>query len=96
MNSLLLDIRTPGSISLALKDRARQRRKEQKLSQIALAKKADVSLGSLKRFESTGEISLASLVKLAIALGYEDDFESLFAQPHYQSIDDVINHASRR
>ena len=69
------------------------RRKEQKLSQAMLAKKADVSLGSLKRFETTGDISLASLIKLAFVLGYERDFDVLLAQRHYRSIEDVISDA---
>lgn len=44
-----------------------------------LSDKSGVSLGSLKRFEQTGEISLASLVALAEALGCEDDLRGLFA-----------------
>jgi transcriptional regulator with XRE-family HTH domain len=72
---------------MAVRDRFRLRRKEQKISQQALSEKADVSLGSLKRFESSGEISLTSLIKLAFALGYEGDFDSLLAQKHYRSID---------
>jgi hypothetical protein len=34
-----------------------------------------VSLGSLKRFESTGEISLASLLQLVEILNRLDDFD---------------------
>ena len=44
-----------------------------------LSEKSGVSLGSLKRFEQTGEISLASLVALAEALQCEDDLSTLFA-----------------
>ena len=69
----------------------RKRRKEAKLSQLELSKKAGVSLGSLKRFETAGEISLTSLVKIAFALGYESDFSQLFVRKNYQSIEDVIN-----
>ena len=64
---------------------------EVKITQVQLAKYSDVSLGSLKRFERTGEISLTSLVKIAFALGCEDDFESLFARKGYASIEEVIN-----
>ena len=92
----LLQQRTVGEVQDSVRARFRLRRKEQKLSQASLAKKADVSLGSLKRFEATGEISLASLIKLAFALGYENDFDDLLAQRHYRSIEDVISDAQRR
>lgn len=92
----ILQQKTPQDIRLSLKDRLRQRRKDQKLSQAALSEKADVSLGSLKRFESSGEISLTSLIKIAIALDCEDDFDQLFTRKHYQSIEDVIADAARK
>ncbi len=92
----LLQKRTASEVQLQLRDRFRMRRKEQGLSQMALSEKADVSLGSLKRFESTGEISLTSLIKLAYALGYEGDIDQLFAQKYYRSIQDVIDDAKRR
>jgi len=89
----LLQQRTVHEVQDDVRARFRMRRREQKLSQVMLAKKADVSLGSLKRFESSGEISLNSLVKLAFALGYERDFDDLLAQRHYRSIEDVISDA---
>ena len=45
-------------------------RKRRKITQKALAAKSGVSLGSIKRFEQSGEISLQSLTKLAIALDH--------------------------
>lgn len=90
-----LQQKTPQDIRFILKDRLRQRRKQQKLSQAGLSEKADVSLGSLKRFETTGEISLTALIKIAIALDCEDDFDLLFSRKHYQSIEEVIADATR-
>lgn len=55
-----------------------------------LATKAGVSLASYRRFESSGEISLRSLVMLAFALEMTDEFENLFSRKIYQSIDDII------
>ena len=92
----LLQRRTPYETRISLCERFRSRRKEQKLSQQALASKADVSLATLKRFESSGNISLNSLIKLAFALGYEADFDQLLAQKHYRSIQDVIDNAPRQ
>lgn len=53
-------------------------RKNRKLSQAELAKRSGVSLGSLKRFESTGQISFESLLRLAHFFGTLSDFDSLF------------------
>jgi transcriptional regulator with XRE-family HTH domain len=50
-------------------------RKQAGLSQSELAKRSGVSLGSLKRFELTGQISLESLLKLAHILNRIGDFE---------------------
>ncbi|MGN0917045.1 MAG: helix-turn-helix domain-containing protein [Candidatus Enterousia sp.] len=78
------------SIKHAISERLRNVRRVAKISQIALAERSGVSLGSIKRFERTGEISLASLLKLAMALGYESDFNNLFTRKNYQSIFDVV------
>ena len=88
-----IELKTHGEIASELATRMRARRKEQKLTQAQLAEKAGVSLGSLKRFEHVHEISLASLVKISIALGCQDDFDALFARRSYSSIDEVIAHA---
>lgn len=79
------------SIKQNLAKRVRARRKEGKLSQAVLAGKSAVSLGSVKRFECTGEISLSSLLRIAAVLGYESDFNELFSRKNYQSLDEVLN-----
>ncbi len=84
-------LKSPADINKDIANRMRARRKEKKLSQTELSTRSDVSLGSLKRFESTGEISLSSLIKVAFALGCEDDFEHLFAKKKYLSIREVID-----
>ena len=84
-------LKSPDEVNKGIAKRMRQRRKEKKITQVQLAKYSDVSLGSIKRFERIGEISLTSLVKIAFALGCEDDFESLFARKGYASIEEVIN-----
>lgn len=84
-------LKTPNQINMDLASRIKERRKEQKITQVQLSKRSDVSLGSIKRFENTGEISLTSLIKIAFALGLEDDFDLLFAKRGYSSIQEVIN-----
>ena len=52
-------------------------RKQAGFSQSELAKRSGVSLGSLKRFETTGQISLESLLLLADVLNRLDDFDAV-------------------
>jgi transcriptional regulator with XRE-family HTH domain len=66
------------SIKKELIERVKLRRKEQGLSQTALAARSRVSFGSIKRFERFGEISLNSLLRIALALGCLADFTELF------------------
>ena len=66
-------------------------RKRRKITQKALAAKSGVSLGSIKRFEQSGEISLQSLTKLAIALEVEGELDTLSDSVPFQSIEEVIN-----
>ncbi len=84
-------LKSPSQTSSSLVERVRARRKEQKITQKDLSERANVSLGSIKRFESSGEIALTSLIKIAYALGYEDDFDQLFVKKHYTSIQEVID-----
>lgn len=89
-NILLLIGKTPDLLMTGVAERVKQRRLEKGWTQKALATKAGVSLGSYRRFESSGEISLRSLVMLAFALEMTDEFETLFSRKAYQSIDDII------
>ncbi len=94
MNNISI-LRSPGDINTEIAARMRLRRKEKKLSQTQLAARSDVSLGSLKRFEQTGEIALTSLIKIAFALGCEDDIDHLFAKKGYSSIQEVVHEQSK-
>lgn len=67
-------------------------RKNRKISQRRLSEFSGVSYASIRRFEKTGDISLASLVKLALALQLYDDLDNLFKErKEYKSIEEVIN-----
>ena len=50
-----------------------------------------VSYGSVKRFESTGQISLLSLTKVAMALDIADELRNIFSQVPYRDIKEFIN-----
>lgn len=70
-------------------------RKRKKITQKQLAARSGVSLGSLKRFEQSGEISLQSLKIIAIALDMENELEGLFDNVPFASIEEVINEQTK-
>lgn len=92
----MLSLISPGDVVASLASRARDRRLREGLTQAALADRSGVSLGSLKRFERTGEVSLGSLVRIAFALGAEDGFDGLFAPLSFQTLDEVLAEPRKR
>lgn len=89
-NILSLIDKTPNLIMSGIAQRVKQRRLEKGWTQKMLAAKAGLSLPSYRRFESSGEISVRSLVMLAFALDMTDEFKTLFSSKTYQSIDDIV------
>lgn len=82
---------TAEELDQKLAGRVRNIRKRRSISQKKLADMSGVSYGSIKRFETTGQISLLSLTKIAIALDIADDLRSVFTQIPYRTIEEVIN-----
>ena len=81
---------TPEEINQKLAQRLKQLRKRRGISQLQLSEKSNVSYGSIKRFETTGQISLISLTKLCVALDCVDEIRQLFTNVEYASIEEVI------
>jgi transcriptional regulator with XRE-family HTH domain len=86
----------PGEIAKEIAGRVRSRRLELNLSQAALAKRSGVSLGTLKHFERTSEISLKSLVLLAAAMDAADGFKNIFSTRNYATFDEAVSVKNRR
>ncbi|MFR5243722.1 MAG: helix-turn-helix domain-containing protein [Clostridium sp.] len=82
---------TAEELDLQLAQRVRNIRKRRSISQEKLASMSGVSYGSVKRFESTGQISLLSLTKIAMALDIADELRNIFSQVPYRDIKEVIN-----
>ena len=82
---------TAEEMNLNLAKRIRNVLKRRSISQMELADMSSVSLGSIKRFENSGQISLLSLTKIAIALDCHDEIRSLFTDVPYKNIQEVIN-----
>ncbi len=82
---------TAEELDQKLAQRVRNIRKRRSISQEKLAAMSGVSYGSVKRFESSGQISLISLTKIAMALDIADELRNLFTQVPYKDIQEVIN-----
>jgi len=96
MNRFNFERKMPGEIDRLIAERIRNIRRRRRISQQALSQKSGVSLGSLKRFEQTGEISLKSLTKLAIALEIDDELAQLFSEAPFLSLEEIIREEKLR
>ncbi len=73
----MLSLMTPSKQLVNIRDQFKQRRLSIGYTQVSLSEKSGVSLGSIKRFEKSGEISLKSLLKLSVPLECIDDLTSV-------------------
>lgn len=89
MNQLIWE--TAEELDKKLARRVRNIRKRRSISQEKLAQMSGVSYGSIKRFEASGQISLISLTKIAMALEIADELRTIFTQVPYKDIQEVIN-----
>lgn len=83
--------KTWNEINNGIAERIVQLRKRKKITQKEIARRSGVSLGSVKRFEHSGEISLQSLTKIAIALGVDGELDTLFSEVPFASIEEVMH-----
>ncbi len=71
-------LQTPSDTQRELAARVKARRLALNITQAELAERSGISLGSLRRFETTGEISLRAFLELALVLGELKEFSTLF------------------
>lgn len=89
-NGFILDELNPIAIQQKIAKKMKKMRLELGLGQQTLAKKSGVSLGSLKRFENKYEISFKHLLQLAMVLDALDEFNKLFPEKEFNSIDEIL------
>lgn len=89
-NILAFNLSNPSEIAEQIAARVKARRLELNLTQEGLATRAGIKFATYRRFEQTGEISLRGLLQIAFALNALSDFDILFTQKQYQSLDDVL------
>lgn len=97
MVSILM--KSPHEMAKSIAERAKAKRLSLNLSQQTLSKRSGVSYGTLKKFERTGQISLESLLKMALALGEFEKFDYLFARDAEElptSLDELLKENTRK
>ena len=88
---LAINISTPRDVVKQIAARVKLRRLELNLTQEGFAARAGIKFATYRRFEQTGEISLKGLLQVGFALNALQDFDHLFTQKQYQSLDEVLN-----
>ena len=80
----------------ALAARLKRRRLAQELTQQGLARRSGVALSTLIKFERSGQISLKSFVRLAMALQDEAALENLMREEEFATLDEVLRSDKKR
>lgn len=83
-------LETPYEMAGHAAERFRNIRKRKKITIKTLSQKSGVPYSTIRRFESTGEISFLSLVKITSTIGEDDQITKLFEQSVPASIEEVI------
>jgi len=72
--------------------RIRKHRLVREMTQAEVSEKAGIDVTTYSRFERTGNITLARLVNVLMALGLESEFNQWVKEPHdqFRSIDHAL------
>lgn len=84
-----LSLRPLPEVLAALGKRAQQLRLLRNRTQDELAARAGVGVKALRRFELSGEGTLQTALRVAVALDVDSAFDALFAAPPYESLADI-------
>lgn len=82
--------KNPFQIRHELAQKVKFLRKQKKYSQQELAQRSNVSLGSYKRFERSGQISLEALLRIAFILDRLEEFDKLLIPNHLIEIEKLF------
>ena len=92
----------PIEIQKEIARKEKERRREKGITQEEMARRANLSLSSLRRslsslrrFEQTGEISFAALIRIGSVLDDEKAFLGLFAPQEFKTMKELLD-AKRR
>ena len=84
------DQNSPKEMMILLSKKIIALRKQEKMSRSELSERSGVAYASIRKFESTGIISLESLLKICEALKRLTDFESILLPSDMQRKKDLF------
>lgn len=96
MLTFALNIQTPPEVEKQLAKRIKSLRLQAGYKRTTLAQRAGVTVASLKRFETTGQVSLKNLLCLAHALDRLPEFSALFEVPEATSMAELRGQAQKQ
>lgn len=73
-------------VAADLGERVKSKRLAHNLTLVGLSERSGVPLGTLKKFERTGVVSLVSFVRLVVALGEQAGLERMFERNDQDAI----------
>ncbi len=85
---------TPSEIVGTLGARLREQRLSQVITQEEVARRAGVSVGAIKKLESSGKVTVETLVLVAQVLGLVEDLSALFKIRPQTSIAEMERYAA--
>lgn len=81
----------PKDVQLDVVHKIKKIRKNRGLTQEELANKSGVSFGSIKRFETSGQISFESLLKIVHVLGKLEDFDLILNENEHPNLNKLFS-----
>ena len=91
----MIVLKTPQEMAVDTAKRFKEMRKAKKITIRKLSEDSGVPYSTIRRFESSGEISFLSLVKIVSTVGEDEEITNLFAKRIPASIEEIIRENRR-
>ena len=91
----MIVLKTPQEMAVDAATRFKEMRKAKKITIKDLSKNSGVPYSTIRRFESSGEISFLSLVKIVSTIGEDEEITNMFTKRIPASIEEIIRENRR-
>ena len=91
----MIVLKTPQEMAVDAAKRFKEMRKAKKITIRKLSENSGVPYSTIRRFESSGEISFLSLVKIVSTVDEDEEITNLFAKRIPASIEEIIRENRR-
>ncbi len=91
----MIVLKTPQEMAVDAATRFKDMRKAKKITIKDLSKNSGVPYSTIRRFESSGEISFLSLVKIVSTIGEDEEITNMFTKRIPASIEEIIRENRR-